>query len=242
MAGLAIGLGAAAQAAAATVTFPSSSSTTALEYTQSVDGGQLVVRAYSTLMPSSKNNPFVPGSVANGSFGLGVCNSAELAVPDNPCGSREAPVDNEGRKDWLLFRFLRNGVYERLGFSSATLGQYEQERYQRTYWVGQMSDFSAKATEPDPLSGLAFGPTDDSSTFSNTYTAVSTPPDDKALDVGINARGDFLLLGARANTSADFLFVQSITVEMAPVSAPASLILFGSGLAMLAGLRIRRMR
>jgi hypothetical protein len=62
----------------------------------------------------------------------------------------------------------------------------------------------------------------------------------------LEGSGNFLLLGANRayrqspDETADYFFVESLSIQ-SPVPAPASIVLFASGLIMLAGLRISRL-
>ena len=104
---------------------------------------------------------------------------------------------------------------------------------QATYWTGSLTN---------PAAGL------DAMTFDAFVDEFGKGTDTKdgQTRIGPLGSGNFLLIGAHKpmdlpDTEADYFLLQTLTAAMPAVPAPTSLVLFASGLALMAGLRIRRL-
>ena len=156
--------------------------------------------------------------------GVGVCDDSEM--PTCPTGSYA--VDNLGWNDWVLFTFdtAAPGTFESIVINPIS-------DVDATYWTGSLTN---------PAAGL------DAMTFDAFVDEFGKGTDTKdgQTRIGPLGSGNFLLIGAHKpmdlpDTEADYFLLQTLTATMPAVPAPTSLVLFASGLALMAGLRIRRL-
>jgi hypothetical protein len=219
----------AAQAHAATVTFylknlqfPTSSRKDGTVSKQVQDIAYSIrVRGYAT---SDTTGLFLASEMFLTNNGVGVCNDNEM--PTCPTGSYA--VDNLGWNDWVLFTFDTTAPG---GFESIVIGAVSD--VDATYWTGTLTN---------PEAGL------DAMTFGAFVTEFGKGTDTKdgQTRIGPLGSGNFLLFGAHKpmdlpDTEADYFLLHTLTATMPAVPAPTSLVLFASGLALMAGLRIRRL-
>jgi hypothetical protein len=178
---------------------------------------------------------FASGYVRRFSTGLGACGANEVGTnPNNICPNTSASrVDNEGSDEWLLLTFGQE-----VAFKSIDLTQFETRDYDVSYWVGNL-DLSGSNS---PLAGKTFE--DHIFPDFGTGTNVLSQDMDSNLRFNLQGKGNFLLIGAHQSgggDNRDYFYLDTLTVDYTQVPAPASILLLGSGLLMLAGLRMRRL-
>jgi hypothetical protein len=163
--------------------------------------------------------------------GLGVCNAAENAAG---CPAYAYQLDNFGieGEDWLLFTFDAPVNFKSITIDSA----YRQGDRDVTYWIG---------TGLGELKGITFE--DGIFPKFGGGTNVDNSYGRGALELSLGGQlGDFMLFGANQfhrsadDLNADQFVVRSLEVAI-PVPAPPSLVLFASGLVLMAGWRLRRL-
>jgi len=205
-------------------------------------GGSLAVdvRGYSDTVPGmpsavikdSDEQKFKSAVIGHMRNGLGLCNKTE---EKGGCAEPSYYIDNFGDEgeDWLLFTFDQVVDFKSVEIYART-NAYD---YDVSYWYGEMTDAQ-----------IAAGLEDQSFESFIRRFGRGTDTND-ASSLALHATGNFLLIGAHQfyqdpslkDGTPDYVFVQSLTVDDMAVPAPTSIVLFASGLLMLAGLRIRRM-
>lgn len=180
--------------------------------------------------------------IPRSSSGAGVCSNADAAPS---CPAPAYGIDNRGPFDWLLLTFVNTAPnatdktrVDPVELTSLDLYQIGGYSSDLTFFAGLLG----KDEIEQGLDGVAF------KAFDHPSKSIDVPAYAKDLTIDLGGlEANFLLIGANplggvGNTSQmDAFLVRSMTIDNMVVPAPASFILFASGLVMLAGLRIRRM-
>jgi hypothetical protein len=184
-----------------------------------------------TLSRALSADAFEPAALRMLAAGLGVCNAAETAAG---CPAYAYQLDNFGidGEDWLLFTFDAPVIFNAITIDTA----YRQGDRDVTYWIGTgLGDLKGTTFEDGIFAKFGRG------------ANVDNPYGRGALELALGGQiGDFLLFGANQfhgsadDLNADQFVVRSLEVAI-PVPAPPSLVLFASGLVLLAGMRLRRL-
>jgi hypothetical protein len=196
------------------------------------DSRTLTAWGYSDDVPgvaSGRVQHFLPAWLTRNRGGMGVCNGTEqTACIANPPAYA---IDNSGTEDWLLLTFDHP-----VQFKQITLSHFEDRDYDISYWYGTddalLAGLDGKSFEHDILS----------------HSAGSVDVTDTAAGQRIiylkDVVGNFLLIGGSQyhdlpDSLPDYFLINALDVQ--PVPAPTSIILLASGLALIGGLRLRRM-
>jgi hypothetical protein len=172
------------------------------------------------------DDAFEMASLGKWSTGLGSCNVEEV-----PCDATVQQVDNAGADDWLLFVFS-----EQVQISTVTIDPDGPADRDVSYYVGNVSippTFLLDLTGIGPagLGALGFGPA-----ISDVATVSG---DSRDVAIGVAAPVNAFLLGGYLGDTDDVFKVTGLTA-VTTVPEPASLLLFLTGAAALAGSRSRR--
>ncbi len=171
---------------------------------------------------------FAPAQLQRWSAGMGVCGSTEGIG----CGSPAHQVDNDGPDNWVLFTF--SSLVDVTSVTVDPWGTYDTDV---SYWVGSFTTLPGLNGASSTLAGLGFSSRYDSD-GPTTANAVA-----HAIGGGfINA----LLFGPRqgGNDQDDYFKITGMavtTLEAPSVPEPGTMVLLGSGLALLAR-RLRKRR
>jgi hypothetical protein len=169
--------------------------------------------------------------------GLGACGANELQDVQlaHPCPETNREIDDQGGslgEEWVYLTFPDLDADKLVTFKSIVIAS-DGSAYDTIHWYGDH-----KGALTGGLAGKTFQDVEQ-------YATGGTFELNK-LSFNLGGNGNFLLIGpytgdGSGSTNADTFYIKSLTVELTEVPAPASIILFASGLLMLAGLRIRRL-
>ncbi|MGH9354229.1 MAG: PEP-CTERM sorting domain-containing protein, partial [Terriglobia bacterium] len=173
------------------------------------------------------------------SYGLGVCDAAEIAGQGG-CQSPNHAVDNSGHLDFILFEF--NSSVDAVRVKLNTFG--ESLDTDATYYVGDLADTNLTGKTLTDLEALfTTGPVND----------LTSDPGNRSLTLtGVSDGVTSVLIGADIDNPEfsphDYFKVQKLSVDLGgggggglgDVPEPGTLLLTGTVLAALGLLRLRR--